>query len=95
MPGEYVVKRATLMDTLFIIQRGEVDVITENSNGEARVIETMGKGDCIGEEMFAEGDVSASKGTHEYSARAVDFCDILQLHASVFDGTTLQRISHE
>jgi CRP/FNR family transcriptional regulator len=75
--GEIVIKQGTIGDSVFVIQKGKVEVIKENEGKEIKVAE-LGEKEFFGEMALFEKDVRSC------TVRAVGDANILTLDKKNF-----------
>ena len=54
--GEIIIKQGTIGDSVYVIQKGKVEVISENGGNEKKLAE-LGEGEFFGEMALFEKDV--------------------------------------
>jgi CRP-like cAMP-binding protein len=79
--GQQVVGQGEPGDSLFIINRGQVEVLHDDGHGERRV-NTLDEGDYFGEMALLEGEpriatVRTTMQTELYSLSRADFSELL------------------
>lgn len=76
MPGDKIVQKGELGDTMFFISHGRVEVISEDG---AEVYATLNEGNFFGEIALLTMEPRTA------TIRAADYCDLYVLHKKVFD----------
>jgi NADH dehydrogenase len=80
-PGEIVFHQGDWGDRVYVIIRGEVEVLQEDANGEETVLARLKDGDCFGEMALI------NEAPRTATVRAITSMDALTLHRNAF--TTL------
>jgi ATP-binding cassette subfamily B protein len=80
--GQEIVRQGSHSDELFIIGRGELEVIVRDEQGEDRLINVLGEGDYVGEISFLRGvartaTLRARTPTELYVLRRLDVDQLL------------------
>jgi ATP-binding cassette subfamily B protein len=78
LPGQDIVREGSLGDELFIIGRGEVEIVVRDDEGDERIVATLSEGDYFGEISFLRrtprtATVRARTPTELHVLRRVDF----------------------
>jgi ATP-binding cassette subfamily B protein len=78
LPGQDIVREGSLGDELFIIGRGEVEIVVHDEDGDEQIVATLGEGDYFGEISFLRrtprtATVRARTPTELHVLRRVDF----------------------
>ncbi len=73
--GEVVFEEGELGDSLFVIAEGEVEVVSDNDQGQPRVVEVLGAPEFFGEMSLIDKEVRSA------TIRAKTDCQLLQLSA--------------
>jgi CRP-like cAMP-binding protein len=81
-PGQEIVRQGSRSDELFIIGRGELEVLVREESGEERLVNVLGEGDYVGEISFLRGvprtaTLRARSQTELYVLRRLDFDQLL------------------
>ena len=58
-PSQEIIHHEEYTDSFFIISEGAVEVIKDHGTEEERILETLEKGDCFGEESLLSGKPSS------------------------------------
>ena len=74
-PGEPIVQEGEMGDSLFVIARGEVDVVRPDSGGTLKTLATLGPGKFFGEMSLIDKEVRSA------TVRARSECELLHLTA--------------
>jgi CRP-like cAMP-binding protein len=90
-PGEVIFHQGDVGDSLYIVQDGEVDILREDPNGEAKVIATIGQGDFFGEMSLIDKDFRSATVAAKNEAEVLNLTnDDLHSFAKVYkNGFTL------
>ncbi len=85
--GATVIRQGELSKQFFVIRQGEVDIIRED-DGQSKVVNTLGEGDCFGEEALLTGNprnatVRTKKPTLLYVLGENDFRDAVHSSESL------------
>lgn len=77
-PGQDIVREGSLGDELFIIGRGEVEIVVHDDEGNEQIVASLSEGDYFGEISFLRrtprsATVRARTGTELHVLRRVDF----------------------
>jgi ATP-binding cassette, subfamily B, bacterial len=78
LPGQDIVREGSLGDELFIIGRGEVEIVVHDDEGTEQIVATLSEGDYFGEISFLRrtprtATVRARTPTELHVLRRVDF----------------------
>lgn len=81
-PGQEIVRQGSLGDELFIIGRGEVEVVVADDDSNERIVATLSEGDYFGEISFLRrtprmATVRAHTQTELHVLRRLDFDQLL------------------
>jgi ATP-binding cassette, subfamily B, bacterial len=90
--GQEIVRRGSVGDELFIVGRGEVEVVVADEEGNERVVNALGEGDYFGEISFLRrtprtATIRARSATELHILRRLDFDHLL---AHLGEGTMAQ-----
>ena len=82
-PGQEIVRQGSVGDELFILGRGEVEVVVADEDGQERVVNVLGEGDFFGEISFLRrtprtATVRARTLTELHVLRRLDFDHLLE-----------------
>lgn len=76
--GTEIVKEGRLPTYLFLVERGELDVLSAGEGSSAQKVNVLGRGDCFGEVGLLEGMPSTA------TVRASTPCSLYRIHGAVF-----------
>lgn len=76
--GEFLFREGDVGDAMYIIQEGQVEIVT-GSRGRERRLALLEDGDFFGEMALLEGQPRVA------SARAVTACELMRIDAATFD----------
>jgi ABC-type multidrug transport system fused ATPase/permease subunit/CRP-like cAMP-binding protein len=82
-PGQEIVRQGSSGDELYIVKRGELEVLVEDGNGQTQHLNVLGEGDFFGEISFLRGTprtatIRARAHTELYLLRRLDFDHLLE-----------------
>jgi ABC-type multidrug transport system fused ATPase/permease subunit/CRP-like cAMP-binding protein len=82
-PGEVLCRQGSVGDELFIIGRGEVEIIVGDDEGNERIVNVLGEGDYVGEISFLRrvprtATVRAQTNVEVHILRRLDFDALLE-----------------
>jgi ABC-type multidrug transport system fused ATPase/permease subunit len=82
-PGEILCRQGSVGDELFIIGRGEVEIVVADDDGNERIVGTLGEGDYVGEISFMRrtprtATVRAQTNVEVHILRRLDFDALLE-----------------
>jgi ATP-binding cassette subfamily B protein len=82
-PGEILCRQGSVGDELFIIGRGEVEIVVADDEGHERTVTTLGEGDYVGEISFLRRvprttTVRALTNVEVHILRRLDFDTLLE-----------------
>lgn len=77
-PGDVLMKKGDLADSLFIINEGWVKIVTEDSKGDELILNKCGPGEVIGEMSLLDS------GPRSASVIALENAEALELSQAVF-----------
>lgn len=77
-PGQVLFEQGDASDALFIVSRGELEVVGRSEVGEKVVLAILGQGTVVGEMSLIEG------GPRSATVRSVSECDIFRLDRETF-----------
>lgn len=87
-PGEVLCRQGSIGDELFIIGRGDLEILVADDEGNERVVNTIGEGDYTGEISFLRrtprtATVRAQTNVEVHILRRLDFDALLERLGSV------------
>jgi ABC-type multidrug transport system ATPase subunit len=87
-PGEILVRQGSVGDELFIIGRGEVEILVTDEEGHERIVNTLHEGDSFGEISFLHrtprtATVRAQTNVEVHILRRLDFDALLERLGSI------------
>ena len=85
--GELIYLRGSPSDALFVVGRGRVEVLSEDDDGEARVVNTVTPGHLIGLSSFS------GHTPHSTSARAASDAVVFKLTRAAYDALVGEKAS--
>lgn len=82
-PGDIICRQGSVGDELYIIGRGEVDIIVTDDEGHERIVNHLGEGDYVGEISFLHrtprtATVRARNNVELHILRRIDFDALLE-----------------
>jgi ATP-binding cassette subfamily B protein len=82
-PGEILCRQGSVGDELFIIGRGDVEIVVADDDGNERIVNTLHEGDCVGEISFMRrtprnATVRAQTNVEVHILRRLDFDALLE-----------------
>jgi CRP-like cAMP-binding protein len=83
--GDVLMKKGDVGDSLFLIHKGWVKIVTEDSKGDELIINKCGPGETIGEMALLD------QGTRSATVIALEDADVLELKKDVFEKILNQR----
>ncbi|MCC7366905.1 MAG: cyclic nucleotide-binding domain-containing protein [Chloroflexi bacterium] len=87
-PGEVLCRQGSVGDELFIIGRGDVEIVVADDDGNERIVSTLGEGDYVGEISFLRrtprtATVRAQTNVEVHILRRLDFDQLLERLGSI------------
>jgi len=87
-PGEILCRQGSVGDELFIIGRGDVEIVVTDDEDHERIVSTLGEGDYVGEISFLRrtprtATVRAQTNVEVHILRRLDFDALLERLGSV------------
>ena len=87
-PGEVLCRQGSVGDELFIIGRGDVEIVVADMDGNERIVSTLGEGDYVGEISFLRrtprtATVRAQTNVEVHILRRLDFDQLLERLGSI------------
>ncbi len=73
--GEHIIEEGDLGDSLFVVFKGEVDILRKDASGTLKMLATLAPGQFFGEMSLIDKDVRSA------TARARSECELLHLTA--------------
>jgi ATP-binding cassette, subfamily B, bacterial len=82
-PGEVICRQGSTGDELYIIGRGEVEIVVTDDEGQERIVNVLGEGDYVGEISFLHrtprtATVRAKGNVELHILRRIDFDGLLE-----------------
>ena len=95
-PGEILCRQGSVGDELFIIGRGEVEIVVTDDEGNERIVNILGEGDYVGEISFLRrvprtATVRAQTNVEVHILRRLDFDALLERWAETSRPTLKTR----
>ena len=78
-PGETIYSQGDRSDTLFVVGRGRVEVLTEDDDGAVRIVNTVAPGQVLGLSSFSRHSL------HSTSARAASEAVVFKLTRGAYE----------
>ena len=82
-PGDIICQQGTLGDELYIIGRGNVEIVVQDEDGHEDIVNVLGEGDYVGEISFLHrtprtATVRAQTSVEVHILRRLDFDALLE-----------------